>query len=266
MTALIRIALGVEYAGTAFAGWQVQPNQCTVQGCVEAALSKIAAQPIKLYCAGRTDAGVHATGQVVHFDTTAIRLERAWLMGTNSYLPKNIAIKWVRQVDATFHARHSAIARSYRYIVCNTPTHSAIHADRASWYRYPLDASCMHTAAQCLLGERDFSAFRAAECDSLSPWRNMQAITVSRQENFVIIDVKANAFLHHMVRNIVGSLFMVGAGRRDAAWLADVLAQCDRRRAAETAPAAGLYLVAVQYPPPWHFPVSSEHAPTMKPW
>ncbi len=254
-----RIVLGIEYAGTPFAGWQAQPKQYTVQGCVEAALTKIAAHPVKLYCAGRTDAGVHALGQVVHFDTSAQRPTRAWLVGGNTYLPKSIAIKWLQHVETTFHARHSAIARRYRYIICNTPTHSAIYAERATWYRYPLDAARMHIAAQCLLGERDFSAFRAAECESLSPWRNLHAITVKRQGDFVIIDVSANAFLHHMVRNIVGSLLAIGTRRRDAAWLAEVLAKRDRRLAAETAQASGLYLMAVHYQDVWDFPQNNSH-------
>ncbi len=249
----MRIALGIEYDGHDFFGWQAQQNLLTVQGCLESALSKIADEKIKVICAGRTDAGVHATGQVVHFDTTATRNLRAWTHGTNSHLPSSIAVTWVKEVDEQFHARFSAVARCYRYIIYNHSLRPALAAKRVTWYHPTLDVEKMEKAGQFLLGEQDFSSFRSAECESKTPMRNVHFIKVARENDFVIIDIKANAFLHHMVRNITGVLLQIGSGSKPVEWAKAVLLAKDRRQAAETAPATGLYLCQVSYPEPYIF-------------
>jgi tRNA pseudouridine38-40 synthase len=201
---------------------------------------------------------VHGFCQVVHFDAPVARSPKAWVLGVNANLPLDVRVHWAVAVDQGFHARFSALSRRYRYLVANTPIRPALLLDRVCWHRRPLDAGAMHEAGQLLLGERDFSAFRAASCQSVSPMRNVQSLAVERCGDLVAIDIRANAFLHHMVRNIAGSLLAVGDGRRDAAWLADVLASGDRTRAADTAPAAGLYFVGVQYPSSYRFPDSGE--------
>lgn len=245
-----RIALALEYEGSGFYGWQSQRKLGipTVQETLEAALSKIANAPIITACAGRTDAGVHASHQVVHFDTPVARGEKAWVVGGNTLLPPGIAIQWARRVAPDFHARFSATARRYRYVILNRPARSAHFSRLATSWWQPLDADLMHAEAQCLLGERDFSSFRGSGCQSNTPMRNVHFVRVTRHVDWVVIDVQANAFLLHMVRNIVGTLLAVGGGIRSAGWTAEVLAACDRTRAAPTAPPEGLYLVDVSYP------------------
>lgn len=229
-----------------------------MQGALETALSSVAAHPVATICAGRTDAGVHAFGQVVHFDSPAARAPQAWMLGSNARLPPDISIRWVRPVTDDFSARFSALARRYRYVIHNSRARSALLAGRVNWLNYPLDAAAMDRAAQALLGENDFSAFRAAECQSTTPMRNLQAIRVQRRGEFVFVDVHANAFLHHMVRNIVGSLLEVGIGRRTEAWIGELLAGRDRTRAGMTAAAAGLYFVGPDYPAGFDLPAPSE--------
>jgi tRNA pseudouridine38-40 synthase len=251
-----RIALGVEYDGSLWSGWQSQrsPQLATIQETLETALARVANEPVRTVCAGRTDAGVHATAQVVHFDTAAERDQRAWVMGANSLLPRGIAVQWARTVEGEFHARFSATARHYRYLVLNRATPSPLHAARAAHWRPALDAARMHEAAQCLPGERDFSAFRAAGCQSTTPMRRLDRIRIERHGALIAIDVSANAFLLHMVRNIAGALLWVGEGRQPPAWLAELRDSRDRRRGAPTAPPGGLYLCAVDYDARWQLP------------
>jgi len=260
---LRRVALGLEYRGGAFAGWQAQrsPALPTLQETLERALARVADHPVATVCAGRTDAGVHASLQVVHFDTAALRPARAWIMGVNSLLPADVAVQWAREVPPGFHARFSARYRRYRYLVLARAQRPALLAGAVCHERRTLDAGRMHEAAQCLLGERDFSAFRGSGCQSRTPMRRVDRISVTRAGELVGIDIEANAFLLHMVRNIAGSLLDVGAGERDADWLAAVLASRDRRQAGATAPAHGLYLVDVGYDPGWALP-----SPPPPPW
>jgi len=251
----VRLALGIEYNGSDYLGWQRQEDKLTVQLTLEQALSRIAASPVSVICAGRTDAGVHALGQVVHFDTDKERPMHAWLIGANTYLPKNISIKWVKIVDENFHARFSAKSRAYRYIIHNIAIPSALMAGRVTWHRYNLDAEQMDLAAQYLLGEHDFSSFRSSRCESKSAMRSVKSISVKRLNDFVVIDIKANAFLHHMVRNITGVLLRIGSGREKVTWARDVLLARDRKIAAETAAPHGLYLYQVTYPEIYDFPL-----------
>ncbi|WP_199608961.1 tRNA pseudouridine(38-40) synthase TruA [Flocculibacter collagenilyticus] len=244
----MRIALGIEYDGNAYYGWQRQREVIGVQQVVEEAISKVANHTVEIFCAGRTDAGVHATNQVVHFDTTSIRDNKAWTMGVNANLPANVAVKWATTVDEDFHARFSATARRYRYIISNTKLRPGILGAGLSHYHQTLDVEKMHQAGQLLLGENDFTSFRAVQCQSKTPFRNLIHLNVSRFSSFIIIDIKANAFLHHMVRNITGSLLEIGMGNKPINWIAEVLAAKDRNQAAATAKAAGLYLVEVDYP------------------
>lgn len=254
----MRIALGIEYNGQGFYGWQAQREVVTIQGTLEEALSKVANESIFLHCAGRTDANVHATGQVVHFDTRAKRHIDAWIWGTNAHLPSSIAVKWSRSVDHSFHARFTATARRYRYVIYNHPIRPAILSGRVTWHYYPLDVDKMVQAGQFLLGEQNFNSFRSSQCNSKSPMRNVIEFTGWRSGDFVILEIEANAFLHHMVRNIVGSLLKVGSGVREPEWIQEVLAAKSRRAAAETAPADGLYLTAVRYPEPYTFPLTQQ--------
>ena len=244
----MRIALGLEYDGSRFHGFERQPARRTVQGEVEKGLARIAASPVRVICAGRTDAGVHALGQVVHFDTGAHRPVRAWVRGVNTYLPPDVAVLWARVVDDDFHARFQARRRHYRYVIVNRGTRPALLAGRAAWELRPLDARLMCLGARHLVGEHDFSSFRAAGCQARSPVRRVHRIDVSRNGERIAIDVDANAFLQHMVRNIAGTLVAVGSGARDPAWVASVLAARDRRTAGVTAPPGGLYLIGVDYP------------------
>lgn len=245
---MTRWIAGVAYAGTAYSGWQRLAHIDSVQGRVEAALSGVADQPVAVAASGRTDAGVHAAMQVIHFDSDAPRGVDAWLRGGNSQLPADIALQWVMPAPEGFHARHAAVARRYRYVVANTPAPPALWRARSAWLRHPLDAANMDAAARQLLGEHDFSAFRAAECQSRTPMRRITDISVQRRGEFVLLDVRGNAFLHHMVRNIVGSLMVVGRGQQPPEWIGTLLASRDRRQAAATAPAEGLYLLGAEYP------------------
>ena len=252
----MRLAAAIEYAGTAYAGWQRQTSAPSVQAEVERALGFVSAHPVAVVCAGRTDAGVHALGQVVHFDTEAVRPMRGWLFGTNTNLPGDVALRWVVPVADDFSARFSAEARSYRYVILNAPTRSPLLRERVCLWHAPLDAGAMHEALQALVGLHDFSAFRAAECQSHSPVRRLESIAVRREGDFVVLEVTANAFLHHMVRNIAGSALAVGEGARPAAWVAELLAAGERARAGMTAPAGGLYFSSVRYPAAAGFPPS----------
>jgi len=254
----MRVALGVEYDGSAFRGWQRQPTVPSVQESVECALSRVADHPVEVVCAGRTDAGVHATGQVIHFDTTAERRSRAWMLGCNANLPKGISVTWAEPVDDEFHARFSATARRYRYLILNRDTRPGVMDRRVSWIYRALDAEPMHRAAQLLLGEHDFTSFRAQGCQSNTPWRYVESIEVQRVGDYVVVDIEANAFLHHMVRNIAGVLIEIGAGERPVEWAGEVLEARDRTQAGVTAPPHGLYMVAVRYPVPYHFPQSNQ--------
>ncbi|WP_137166535.1 tRNA pseudouridine(38-40) synthase TruA [Salinimonas lutimaris] len=249
-----RYALGIEYDGAAVYGWQRQNRVPTVQEYLENALSKVANTTINVQCAGRTDAGVHATGQVVHFDCTEHRPERAWTMGVNTNLPDSIAVTWAKQVDDDFHARFSASHRRYRYIIYNSPLRPAILGKGVTHCYKELDADLMHEAAQALLGEQDFSAFRAAHCQSKTPYRKVTDVKVSRQGRYVILEIQANAFLHHMVRNIAGSLIEVGAQEQPVDWIGSLLQSKDRTMAAATAKPHGLYLVDVTYPAQFGLP------------
>ncbi len=250
----MRIALGIEYNGHGFFGWQKQREVVGIQQRLEEALAKVANHPVEVICAGRTDAGVHGTGQVVHFDSQFDRRPAAWTLGVNTHLPDNIAVRWAQPVSDDFHARFSATARRYRYIIYNHRLRPGILRHGVSHYHQPLDEQKMHEAGQLLLGERDFSAFRAVQCQSKSPWRNVHHVRVSRQGLYVIVDIKANAFVHHMVRNIVGSLMEVGQGNRPKQWITELLESKDRNLSAATAKAEGLYLVEVDYPAEFGLP------------
>ncbi len=249
-----RIALGLEYDGSAFAGWQWQLNQRNVQACVEEALSRVAAEPITVQCAGRTDAGVHALEQVVHFDTNVQRETRSWVLGGNANLPDDVRVLWAREVDGEFHARFSAIARYYRYVILNRPMKSALYRKQVTWCFNPLDEANMQEAANHLIGDHDFTSFRAQGCQSLSPCRIMHFIRVFRDNDRVIIELSANAFLHHMVRNIAGVLMEIGMGRKPTDWAKELLALRDRTKGGVTAPSDGLYLGGVYYPHSFRLP------------
>jgi tRNA pseudouridine38-40 synthase len=244
----MRIALGLEYQGTNYHGWQRQDGLVTVQGEFEKALSKVADHNIEVYCAGRTDVGVHAKGQVIHFYTEAPRKLDAWVLGGNSYLPHDISILWAREVRDDFHARFSAVARSYRYLIYNYKIRPALFADQVAWHVKELDVELMSEAAQYLIGEHDFSSFRGCDCQAKSPMRNVQYLNIKREKKLIILDIKANAFLMHMVRNIAGLLMAIGECKHDPIWAREVLQACDRRVAGITAPACGLYLTRVHYP------------------
>lgn len=244
----MRIAIGIEYDGSGFAGWQWQNGKRTIQSVVEQALSRVADRPVRAVCAGRTDAGVHAIEQVVHFDTESQRSERSWLLGTNTELPEDVRITWVREVESEFHARFSAIARYYRYEILNRSMRSALRPRLLTWCHAPLDVERMRAGAACLIGEHDFSSFRAQQCQSRSPFRRLHFLHVRREGERVIIEIAANAFLHHMVRNIAGVLMAVGAGKYGPEWVGELLALRDRNQGGVTAPPDGLYLGGVAYP------------------
>jgi tRNA pseudouridine38-40 synthase len=250
----MRLALGIEYDGSAFCGWQTQPAACAAQDRLEAALAKIAGAPVATVCAGRTDAGVHALGQVVHFDATAARPPSAWVRGTNALTPPALAVTWAKAVGDDFHARYSARERCYRYVLLNRAVRPAAEQNRVGWFHTPLELEPMRRAAHALLGVHDFSAFRSSECQARSPVRNLSRIEIRRCGDYVIFELTANAFLHRMVRNIVGCLVYVGSARRTPQWLAEVLAGRDRSAAAPTFAAAGLYLARVVYDPVWDIP------------
>jgi len=261
-----RIALCIEYQGTEFNGWQAQRSDAiaTVQETLESAVSQVADQEVRLHCAGRTDKGVHASGQIVHFDTDNVRPSKAWVRGCNALLPAQISVRWAKAVPDDFHARFSALSRRYIYLIYNHPVRSALLQGQVHWHYKALDAQVMQEAAQCLLGELDFSSFRGAACQSSTPMRYVNHVRVVREDDFIWVDIKANAFLLHMVRNIVGSLFEVGEGLRDVAWLRQVLEQKDRKAAGITASADGLYLFEVDYPEQYALPKSPWLIPFIK--
>lgn len=245
----MRVALIIEYDGSQYHGWQAQTGLRTVQDTVEQALSQVACHDISVVCAGRTDTGVHATNQVVHFDSDKERGIRAWIYGVNSFLPKDVCVRLGKEMPDNFHARYSATARRYRYVIYNSPIRPALLRSHATWQYKQLDHRLMHEAAQCLIGEHDFTSFRSMECQSKTPMRCVTHIQVKRKNDCIIIDISANAFLHHMVRNIVGVLMAIGSGRKPVSFAHDVLQALDRKLGAETAPPYGLYLVGVTYPP-----------------
>ncbi|HHB92568.1 MAG TPA: tRNA pseudouridine(38-40) synthase TruA [Thioploca sp.] len=249
----MRIALGIEYAGNDFFGWQIQPQLRTVQGCVETALSKVANHPVKVFCAGRTDTGVHALEQVIHADVNVERSKNAWILGTNSNLPKDISVLWAKIVDNDFHARFSAQTRHYRYIIFNRPVRPAILYKKVTWEFKPLDIQAMRSASKYLIGTHDFSSYRAITCQANSPIRTILSIKISYLKKKIIIDVLANSFLHHMVRNIAGVLITIGRGEKPIEWANDVLQAKDRKVGGITACPDGLYLVKIDYPKPYIF-------------
>jgi tRNA pseudouridine38-40 synthase len=244
----VRIACGVEYDGAGFSGWQRQDHARSVQAEVEVALSKVANHPVHVCCAGRTDAGVHATWQVIHFESEAERSMRSWVLGTNANLPAEARLLWAQQVDDDFHARFSAQARSYRYVILNRDVPSALLRHRVTWDHRPLDEARMRQGAAHLVGEHDFSSFRAMACQAKSPVRTIRWLNVVRSGGYLYLDIEANAFLHHMVRNIAGVLMSVGRGEQEPGWVRDILDHRDRTRGGVTAPARGLYLVGVRFP------------------
>ncbi|MDR2214361.1 MAG: tRNA pseudouridine(38-40) synthase TruA [Nevskiaceae bacterium] len=253
-----RIAVGIEYDGGGYAGWQAQPGLPAVQTQVEAALSRVLDHAVEVTAAGRTDAGVHAHAQVAHLQSTAIRSERALVLGANTYLPEGIALRWARHVPGHFHARYSALSRSYRYCILNRSARGPLSRGRVAFIHRRMEVEPMREAAALLLGTHDFSSFRAAECQSRSPVRELTRIAVGRAGDFVVIEVTANAFLHHMVRNIAGLLIFVGQGQAEPTLAAELLAAKDRRLAPATAPAQGLYLWSVRYPEGFGLPVDSD--------
>lgn len=250
----MRIALGIEYDGSPYCGWQSQAEGLTVQDTLQAALSGIAGETIGVIAAGRTDTGVHGLEQVIHFDTQVDRPLQAWVRGVNALLPSSIAVRWAHPVPDEFHARFSAHGRSYRYLLVNRATRPAIQASKVGWFHAQLDLAAMHQAAQCLLGTHDFSAFRAAQCQAKSPIKQLRQLDIRREGDMLIFDVSADAFLHHMVRNLVGCLVYVGKGKYSAQWLAEVLASRDRRLAAPTFAPDGLYLRHIKYEAKWELP------------
>jgi tRNA pseudouridine38-40 synthase len=258
---VLRLAVGIEYDGTRYAGWQHQPGLSTVQDCVQKALSAVADHPVTVAAAGRTDAGVHACAQVAHFDTHAQRPVRGWVLGANSHLPPDIAVNWALEVERSFHARHTAQGRSYRYCILRRATRPAILRDHVCWTRAALDAPAMHAGAQALVGEHDFTSFRAVECQSTTAMRHVESITVTSDGPLVVIDIAANSYLHHMVRNIAGTLMLVGSGEKPPSWVAETLAARDRTRAGITAPASGLYLTRVRYPKSLQIPETVPQRP-----
>jgi tRNA pseudouridine38-40 synthase len=252
-----RVAAIVEYDGTDYAGWQSQIHAASIQDAVQAALSFVAGHPVLVICAGRTDAGVHSLGQVIHFDTQARRTPRAWVLGANTRLASNIALQWAGEVTPGFHARHKAVRRIYRYAILNRSERSALQRTRAAWIHRPLDAAAMNAGAQALVGEHDFTAFRSIECQSKTTIRKVDSIQVIREGDYLWLEIVANAYLHHMVRNIVGTLLEVQREAAPREAMRKVLEGADRRYAGATAPAAGLYLWRVEYPPIYGIPTGA---------
>lgn len=250
----MRIALGIEYDGSAYSGWQSQPDARNLQDTLQAALGGIAGAPIAVHAAGRTDTGVHALEQVIHFDTIASRPLTAWVRGANALLPPDVAVLWAHAVPEEFHARFSAQARSYQYILVNRPSRSGVHHGKVGWFHAPLDADAMREAAQHLLGEHDFSAFRSSECQAKTPVKHLQRLGIERRGDTIFFDLTADAFLHHMVRNVVGCLVYVGKGKHPPGWMKEILEGRDRRRAAPTFAPDGLYLRRIAYDAKWGLP------------
>lgn len=260
----MRIALGIEYDGSQFFGWQRQKHEpSTVQEKLENALSFVANHDVSVVCAGRTDTGVHGMGQVVHFDSDAVREDKAWIYGGNAKLPNTISIKWAKVVSDEFHARFSATARSYRYAIYNHPIRPAIGMTHLTWNYRPLNLAAMQEASQCLIGEHDFSSFRAVGCQSKSPQRQVMSLALYRRDRLIIMDIKANAFLQHMVRNIAGTLMAVGSGKMPVGWVEQVLNHKDRTKGGVTAPPYGLYFMAVDYPQSFAIPRPEPNVPFM---
>jgi len=253
----MQVALGIEYSGEKYCGWQRQSHSPSVQQNLETALSKIANQPIRVFCAGRTDSGVHATGQVVHFEMQGTRPEAAWLRGANNHLPADVSVVWAKVVDDSFHARFSAISRSYRYIIQNSEARTATLHSKVTWHRRRLNISLLQEGANFLKGQHDFSSFRASSCQANTAIRTIESIQVSQENRLIFIDIKANAFLHHMVRNIVGCLLPVGEGKYPPEFVKTTLELCDRTKAPDTAKPHGLYLVGVGYPEKYQIPNNS---------
>lgn len=256
----MRLALGIEYDGGAFCGWQIQPDQPTVQQALESALGAIADHPVFVTCAGRTDTGVHATGQVVHFDTTAQRPDTAWVRGVNAHLPAGVAVIWARTVSDEFHARFSATARSYTYCLLTHPVRPALMAGKVGWYHQKLDLVALNAALDFLPGEHDFSSFRAVECQAKSPVKIMREARVVEQNGLLFFHFTANAFLHHMIRNLMGALVWVGSGRQPASWMGWLLEQKNRNLGPPTFMPEGLYLSRVHYDDSWQLPVANRNA------
>lgn len=256
---LKRYALAIEYDGRDFSGWQVQPQMQTVQGEIERAVAKMAGHPIRVHAAGRTDAGVHASRQVIHFDTHVQRPITAWVRGVNSFLPTGVAVLWAQEVPDHFHARFVATARHYRYLLLRHPVRPSLQAGRVGWIHYDVDVQKMSSAAHFLLGEHDFSSFRAAECQALSPIKSLQRIEISEQGNMLCFDFSAGAFLHHMVRNMMGALLHIGKGKDEPEWMAWLLAQKNRKSAPPTFMPDGLYLTGVTYPEEFALPTEPEY-------
>ena len=254
-----RIALGIQYDGSEWRGWQTQPDGQTVQDRLEAAIQAFTQTKIRTLCAGRTDAGVHALEQVVHLDTAITRTPVSWVRGVNAYLPASIAVRWAHEVPADFHARNSAQARIYQYVLYNHPVRSPLLRGRAGWVFRPLSLARMRDAASYLLGEHDFSSFRAAECQSITPIKTVQQIDIRQKHDSFVFTFQANAFLHHMVRNIMGTLIVIGKGDQPPQWMKQVLQERDRRRAAPTFMPDGLYLASVVYDDKWALPQESAH-------
>lgn len=253
-----RWVLGVEYDGRAFRGWQTQqPGVASVQEALETAVSKVANHPVVVHGAGRTDAGVHGSGMIAHFDSTAMRSEHNWLRGINTLLPESVAVRWIQTTTPEFHARFKAVARRYHYFVYNHPRRSALLAGRVTWHRAPLDVERMQQAANALVGRHDFSAYRAVACQSRRPVRDVHFLRLSRRGDLIRLDIQADGFLHHMVRNIMGVLLAIGDGRADIAWARQVLDSGDRTQAGVTAPPDGLYFVQAHYPSEFILPADS---------
>ena len=258
---LVRIAIGLVYDGSQFDGWQTQPSGRGVQDQLEQALATIAAHPVRVIAAGRTDTGVHATGQVAHFDTDALRPTQAWVRGVNSHLPPSMAVQWAVATANDFHARFSARARTYRYVLYASPIRPVLHHAQVGWCHAPLDIDAMRSGAQALIGRHDFSSFRAADCQAKTAVRTLHALTIETRGAMILFTLRADAFLYHMVRNIIGALVYVGKGAHPPAWLGTLLAQRDRRAAPPTFAAAGLYLAEVEYDPVFGIPAPTSESP-----
>ncbi len=256
----MKIALGITYDGSSFCGWQSQPSSCGIQDALELAIANIAQHQIRIHAAGRTDTGVHATGQVVHFETDSIRPTTAWVRGVNAYLPDTIRVEWALEVNVEFHARFSAYERSYQYLLYNAPVASALMATKAGWFHLPLNLSAMSEAASFLLGEHDFSAFRASECQAKTAVRHLKKAEVRAVGKYFIFDFSANAFLQHQVRNMIGALIYIGKGAYSPVYMKELLERRDRNLSPPTFSSNGLYLTAVKYDEKWNLPTANSDA------